>query len=452
MKQTARAVAFQTLSRVYQDGAYTNVALQHALSTSNLAPRDKGLCTELVYGTIRRQITVDALLQSYVKRRLSDLDPEVLTILRMSVYQLAFLARVPAYAVIDEAVELAKRHVRSASGLVNGVLRSFGRDDLSTDEKIDRVIGQKRVDDATRLGIRYGYPTWMVKRFVKAYGFDRASAILQACNEPAPLTIRVNTLKTSVETMTVEMGQSGAIEVGAGRLSPYALTVHSTVDVETFEWYQQGYGTVQDEGAMLIAPLLHPAPGEHILDMCAAPGGKTTHIAELQEDRGYIDAYDVYLQKVKTIQAAARRLGLQSITSRLGDGRDLKIAGKVYDAILVDAPCSGLGVMRRRPDIRHRRTASDITALSKLQVELLGAACRVVRSGGIVVYATCTLLPEENEQVVQTVLNEFAGTMTLEDISADVPALLRDDIQDGLVLTPERFGTDGFYMARLRKK
>jgi 16S rRNA (cytosine967-C5)-methyltransferase len=203
---------------------------------------------------------------------------------------------------------------------------------------------------------------------------------------------------------------------------------------------------------MLIAPLLQAKCGMRILDMCAAPGGKTTHIAELMEDDGSIEAYDVYLQKVRQIQAAAKRLGLQSITARLGDGRMLSTEDG-FDAILVDAPCSGLGVMGRRPDIRHRRNAEDITDLAKLQKELLVSACKAVRPGGIVVYATCTLLPQENQAVVEAALDELNGTMSVEDIREGLPEVLRDAKEmNGLLLTPNRFDTDGFYMTRLRRK
>ncbi|MFB5191560.1 16S rRNA (cytosine(967)-C(5))-methyltransferase RsmB [Alicyclobacillus fastidiosus] len=452
MKNTARSIAFETLGRVYKDGAYTNIALQHALTDRGLSPRDKGLCTEIVYGTVRRQITIDALLQLYVKRKLKDLDQDVLTILRMSVYQLAFLERVPAYAAIDEAVELTKRHARAASGFVNGVLRSYVRESASTEEKIEAFLAKKRASEVLSLGVRHGFPNWMVQRLISAYGRERAEMILSACNEPAPLTVRTNLLKTSRESLKAALADAVQLEVRDGELSSQALVIPGAVNVEALEAYRAGQFTIQDEGAMLIAPLLTPLPGSTVLDMCAAPGGKTTHIAELMRDEGTIDAYDVYLQKVKMIQEQATRLGLKSVTARLGDGRDFANKEAAYDAVLVDAPCSGLGVMRRRPDIRHRRKQSDIAQLTSLQRDLLQAALRAVRPGGIVVYATCTLLPEENEQVVEWVQKNTSDAFVVEDIHELVPEVFRQDVCQGLTITPERALTDGFYMTRLRKR
>ncbi|GMA61792.1 16S rRNA (cytosine(967)-C(5))-methyltransferase RsmB [Alicyclobacillus fastidiosus] len=452
MKNTARSIAFETLARVYKDGAYTNIALQHALTDRELSPRDKGLCTEIVYGTVRRQITIDALLQLYVKRKLKDLDQDVLTILRMSVYQLAFLERVPAYAAIDEAVELTKRHARAASGFVNGVLRSYVRESAPTEDKIQAFLAKKRANEVLSLGVRHGFPNWMVQRLMRAYGRERAEAILAACNEPAPLTVRANLLKTTRESLRTALVEATQAQVRDGELSAQALVIPAAVNVETLEQYRAGQFTIQDEAAMLIAPLLTPLPGSSVLDMCAAPGGKTTHIAELMRDEGTIDAYDVYLQKVKMIQQQATRLGLKSVTARLGDGRDFAQKEAAYDAVLVDAPCSGLGVMRRRPDIRHRRKQSDIEQLTSLQRELLTAAMHAVRPGGIVVYATCTLLPEENERVVEWVQRESSDAFVVEDIHELVPEVFRQDVHHGLTITPERVLTDGFYMTRLRKK
>lgn len=454
MTPTARLVAYQTLMRVHEDAAYTNVALQHALNRSKLEVRDKGLATEIVYGTVRRQITLDAVLQPFVKRKLETLDASVLTLLRMSVYQLGYLTRVPSYAVIDEAVELAKRYARPASGFVNGVLRSFQRSGLTMEERIMALTDKLDSSaQAVRLGIRHGYPTWMVSQLLDAYGMERTERILAVGNEPAPLTVRVNRLKSTLADVRAGFTQIGHDAVEPGLLSPDALYIHAPLEVDRHRMYRDGLLSVQDEGAMLIAPLLQAAPDMRVLDLCAAPGGKTTHIAELQSDAGQIDAFDVYLQKVRVIQEACTRLGLQSITARLGDGRDAGKRADRYDAVLVDAPCSGLGVMRRRPDVRHRRKQTDIATLNRLQTELLASACQATRSGGVIVYATCTLLPEENDHVVDRVIQESGGTVVLEDISDSLPAPVQSAVVDGrLTLTPDLYNTDGFYMARLRRK
>ncbi|GEO25130.1 16S rRNA (cytosine(967)-C(5))-methyltransferase [Alicyclobacillus acidoterrestris] len=452
MKDTARSVAFRTLSRVYEDEAFTNVALLHALSDDTLSPRDKALCTEIVYGTVRHQITIDTLLQLYIKRKLRDVEQKVLTILRMSVYQLAYLARVPAYAVIDEAVNLAKRHARPASGFVNGVLRSYLRAGGTLEERIEDLLRKRRANDVSALSLRHGFPEWMVRALLDAYGRPRAEAMLAACNDAAPLTVRVNPLKTTRHELKETLAEALHTDVRDGVLSPQALVVPGAVNVENLSAYQTGQCTIQDEAAMLIAPLLGPEPGMHVLDMCAAPGGKTTHIAELMRDEGTIDAYDVYLQKVRMIQAQSERLGLRSIVASLGDGRQFADKQAQYDAVLVDAPCSGLGVMRRRPDIRHRRKPSDISQLVTLQRELLGAAIQATRPGGVIVYATCTLMPEENQQVVDWIQQHTGVSVVVEDIRELVPANLAGDVSGGLTITPEQYGTDGFFMARLKKQ
>lgn len=450
MKDSARSVAFDVLTRICRDGAYTNVALQNALTKSALDPRDKGLCTEIVYGTVRRQLSIDAMIQPFSKRKLRELHSDVLTALRMTVYQLAFLERIPAYAAIDEAVELVKQRVAPARGFVNAVLRNYERLSVTVDERIEMAIEAQKLKGAAASSIRLGYPTWMVKRLFAAYGQDRAIDMLLAGNEPAPVTVRVNKLRMSVEEMQQRLLEDGASGVERGKLSPVALRIDGRMDVESNVSYQEGCITIQDEGAMLVAPLIDAEPGMKILDMCSAPGGKAAHIAELQNDNGEIDAYDVYLQKVKTIQQTAQRLGLSSIRARLGDARTIPQVEQ-YDAVLLDAPCSGLGVMRRRPDIRHRRRESDVRVLSDLQRQLLRTACGCVRRGGVIVYSTCTLLPEENEQVIADVASEFCSVMRVEDISSELPNHVIKMQGGGFLLAPDESGNDGFFMARLRK-
>lgn len=461
MKATARSAAFDVLTRIYRDDAYTNLALQHALSTSSLADRDKGLCTEIVYGTVRRQLTIDVLLEPYLKRGLSSLDSGVQTILRMSAYQLAFLERLPAYAIIDEAVELTKRRLRRAAGFVNGVLRSFERAGQANaseataptlDARIEDAIRRKKATGLAAIALRTSYPEWMVARLVAAYGEETTVALLDASNRPSPLTVRVNRLRATEVEVREQLLDEGAEVVESGHLSPSALRVRGGIDIESTAAFKDGLVSVQDEGAMLIAPLLQLTPDMRILDMCAAPGGKTTHIAELQGDVGDIDAYDVYLQKVKNIQQAAKRLQLKSIHARLGDARQPFDGDVLYDAVLLDAPCSGLGVMRRRPDIRHRRKPADVDNLATLQRELLFSACSKVRSGGVIVYSTCTLLPEENEQVVESVLAQMDGQFTVDNQISELPEACIDRHHLGTVLTPDAANTDGFFMTRLRKK
>jgi 16S rRNA (cytosine967-C5)-methyltransferase len=452
---TAREAAYQALLRVEQGEAFTNLALQQALRASGLAERDRALCTEIVYGTIQRRRSLDALLRPQLRRPPEDLDTEVLTILRMTVYQLAYLNRVPAYAALNEAVELCKKVKPHASGFVNGVLRQFSRVAESAAERLERMAREES-DAAAALGVRHSYPDWLVSRLMKRFGHDRTEALLRACNEKAPMSVRVNRLRTDVESLRAALAKQG-IEAEPSPLYQWGLRLIQGVDAEAWAPYREGKVTVQDEGAMLIAPLLQVRPGNRVLDLCAAPGGKTTHIAEEMRDQGRIDAVDIHPHKLGLLRKAAVRLGLRSIWTVLADGRELVNRPDFrasFDAVLLDAPCSGLGVLRHRPDIRWRRTEGDVRQLADLQRQLLRAAAQLVRPGGTVVYATCTLLPEENEQVVEWALAQPDLGLELDDIRPDLPEPVAECAEDRpfVTLTPELFGTDGFFMARLIKR
>jgi 16S rRNA (cytosine967-C5)-methyltransferase len=453
----ARQLAFQVLLDVVEGQAFTNFALRQAFSRVRMDDRDKGLCTELVYGTVQRERSIDALLKPYLRRPLDALDKRILVLLRMSVYQLAFLDKVPAYAVIHEAVEIAKRILPKASGFINGVLRSYLRDGRSTEERL-REATTRAKSWADAQGIQHSYPTWMVSAWERAYGREKTVAIMEACNTRSPLSVRVNQMKSTRDDVLARLQDEFSGDVAPSMVSDAGIRLEKGVDMEQFGPYRDGLVTVQDEGAMLIAPLLLPEQHPVVLDMCAAPGTKTTHIAELQQDGGTIDACDVHAHKLALIQEAANRLGVNSIRVIHKDARLLVnepgYAGR-YDAVLLDAPCSGFGVLRHRPDIRWKRTPEDVKALSDLQYELLLAATKLVRPGGVIVYSTCTIMPEENELVVKRVLESMQKDLTWDDIRPQLPAAVREmvrDPQEGLLLTPEVFGTDGFYMARLKKK
>lgn len=451
----ARTLAYQVLSKVEQSGAFTNLALQQVLRGKKVEPRDKALATEIIYGTIQRRRSLDALLQPYSSRSLSALDGTARTLLRMTVYQLGFLDKVPAYAAIHEAVELCKSNRPSAAGFVNGVLRAFSRDSKPVTQRLEEAAAAAP-SRADGLGILHSYPTWLVETLAKAYGEDRTVSMLAASNDRSHLSVRVNHLRTDRTTLLRQLSDELQDSVFPSQLSQDGLRLTKGLDVEAWKPYQQGLVTVQDEAAMLIAPLLQVGEHAEILDMCAAPGTKTTHIAELQEDKGRITAVDIHQHKLDLLEGASQRLGLHSIHTVAADARALPqgVSGPAYDAILLDAPCSGLGVLRHRPDIRWKRTPDDVLSLHNLQMELLTNAAQLVRPGGIIVYSTCTLLPEENEQVVAAIVANEKSGLVWDDIRADLPEALREYVPDGssgLFITPDMYGTDGFYMARLKK-
>jgi 16S rRNA (cytosine967-C5)-methyltransferase len=453
MTAEARRLAFQALQDVALKNRYANLALQSVLANESLDPRDKALCTEIVYGTIQRQRSLDALLQPLMSRSLADLDPAVLTILRMTAYQLAYLDKVPAYAAIHDAVELTKQTARKAAGFVNGVLRSFARDGRpAADRLLELVCGETNLAD--RIGVQYSYPTWIVEAWLRAFGEAKTIALAKACNAPAGFSVRVNPLKTSRQEVLAALNSEYGDVATPSELSEVGIRFHRGIDTHSWSALERGEVTIQDEGAMLVAPLLHPQPGQRILDMCAGVGTKTTHIAELQGDAGTIVACDIYPHKLRSLRSALERRGMSSISALLADARSLAERSDflgAFDAVLLDAPCTGLGVLRHRPDIRWKRTPEDVASLASLQRELLGVAVKLVRTGGLIVYCTCTLLNEENQDVVLSVVRESAGAVELEDVSAELPPGVVPAQGAGCLLTPDVYGTDGFFMARLRK-
>ncbi|MCL6593534.1 MAG: 16S rRNA (cytosine(967)-C(5))-methyltransferase RsmB, partial [Alicyclobacillus sp.] len=378
----ARRCAWQALCSMAQRQQYANAALQHVLRTAGLAERDKALCTELVYGTVQRQRTLDALLAEHSRQPLARLEAPVLALLRMTAYQLVFLDRIPAYAAVDDAVELAKQARPRAAGFVNAVLRAWLRDPRPAQVRLQELAAGAGAW-ADQMGLLHSYPTWLVTAWERQFGRARTEAMLISCNQPPVLGVRVNPLRADrAQALARVQAATGAAAAAVSPVSPWGLRLRRGLDVEAWDLYREGWVTVQDEGSMLVAPLLSLSPSAVVLDMCAGLGTKATHLAELQADRGQVWACDVYAHKLRSLQAAARRLGLSSLKPLLADARSLPQrpgwSGR-FDAVLLDAPCSGLGVLRRRPDIRWRRTPADLTALQALQAELLRAAAALVR-------------------------------------------------------------------------
>ncbi|QSO53842.1 16S rRNA (cytosine(967)-C(5))-methyltransferase RsmB [Alicyclobacillus curvatus] len=472
MTAAARTSAYDILHDIEERGKYSNVALQQHYRKHTLQERDKALCTEIVYGTLQYQRSIDAVLEPLCKNGLAGVDKRVLVILRMSIYQLGYLSRVPEYAVLNDAVELCKAKARKAAGFVNGVLRSFTRDKRSMADKLDAVCTTG--SQAAQIGIRYSYPDWFVEDLLVQYGEQRTVAMLKAGNERPHISLRVNAVKSTPQTFIEAQSneaQSGAPQssesqdvLSLSEVSPFAVRLASGLDMEHFTPYTEGLVSVQDEASMLVAPLLQVDENTRVLDLCAGLGTKTTQILELQGGVGNVTAVDIHHHKLQRLKAATERLGLQGVKTMVADARSFQTNARhreSYDAVLLDAPCSGMGVLKRRPEIRWRRTREESQQLSVLQKELLRAALTAVRPGGVVVYATCTLLRRENEDVVDTLMREQEGSVVIEDILPDLPETVRvhcDSSAAGhglghfITVTPEQFGTDGFFMTRLRKR
>lgn len=436
-KLTSRQAAVELLMDIehkalLSSDAVYNLAKQHVLS-----PEDRRLAVRLIYGVLEQKLFLDYRLQQVSKTKLSKLDPTIHMILRVSLYQLLFMDRIPESAVVNEAVKMSKKKGQHLSGFVNGVLRNFqrSRDSLKLPERAE--------DEINYLSITTSHPQWLVKRWISKFGSQFSEALMQANNLTPPLTARVNLLKSTPDTVRAKLERDG-ITSEISRFLDYALIIHSGQDLVIQEWpvFIEGELYVQDIASMMVTEVMDPQPGERILDMCAAPGSKTTHMAEKMNNLGTIIARDVSDKKLEKIRENASRLGISIIHPEVGDGLILDVdAVDAFDRVLLDAPCSGLGIIRRKPEIRFRRQPEDLTALVKLQTKLLENGSRYVKQGGVLVYSTCSVDPDENEGVVTAFLASNPQYKLVDTPWSDGDGLIR--------LYPSVHHTDGFFIAKM---
>ena len=434
----SRLTAFEILRRV-GEGAYASVLL--ASREDELSPPDRALCHELVMGVLRRQLWLDRLVEHYANRKVAGLDESVRIILRIGLYQLRFLSRVPASAAVNESVKLVNfARLRSAGSFVNAVLRRATREPgIDPTSNID--------DPLEQVSVATSHPQWLIERWTRVFGSAEAEALAQANNEAAPVAFRV------VKSRAQETGVCEALRVAGAQLTPSKVTPGA--------WRIDGAGSllaelitagkvyVQDEASQLVALQLDVKPGQRLLDLCAAPGSKTTQIADLSLDSAVIVAADLHEHRLRTLVSSADLQGLRSIRCVGLDGlQPLPFAEGSFDCVLVDAPCSGTGTLRRNPEIRWRISPADIEDLARRQKQLLFNAARVVRLGGRLVYSTCSVEPDENEDVVKTFLE---NNETFRLIELTVNDGLRTSL--GKARTwPQRQGTDGFFVSAFERK
>lgn len=446
-KAGVRKLAAEILEKVESRKAYADILLDNALKNAALAGNDRALLTEMVYGTLRWTGRIDALLKPLVHRPLQDADPFLRNLLRLAVYQLVFLDRVPAYAALNEAVEIAKDHAgEKAGGFINGVLRHFLR------EQKPPAKPDPETSSTAALAEYWSHPDWLVEKWTQYVGRGEIEDLLRSNNEESPLVVRTNLLKGTRNDI-LELFQTQGIQTSPTSWSPQGILLHSRVPVDKLPGYGQGLFQVQGESSQLVTCLLAPQAGECILDVCAAPGGKTTHIAEAMHDTGQVRATDISHKGIERIRENARRLGICSILTchaNVGEKLPASLSGP-YDRILIDAPCSGLGTLRSHPEIKWHRTQSDIRRLARLQRKIIRQAASYLKFSGILVYSTCTLTEEENERVVEEFLDahkEFA----LEDAADYLPQQAKSLVRGDYFMTlPHRHNTDGFFAARMRK-
>jgi 16S rRNA (cytosine967-C5)-methyltransferase len=443
---SVRQLASEILRKVESRDAFADILLDDVYRKSSLPDRDRALLTELVFGTLRWRGKIDAQLRRQLRRPLNDSDAFVRNLLRVTVYQLLFLDKIPDYAAVDEAVRAAKAHSGSKmAGFVNGVLRNVIRER-------ERAAGSEPSSDpTTALASEVSHPEWLVRRWIEEFGREEAVALMLANNQQPPLVVRANTTKTARRELLVLFRQSG-ITAEPGRWSPQAVSITGSPAVMRLPGFAEGLFQVQAEASQLIGFLLSPKRGEHVLDACAAPGGKTTHLAELMADSGEVLATDTSARRIRKITESAARLGLKSIQSRCADmAHEPLRSDRLFDRILVDAPCSGLGTLRRHPEIKWRRDEADIARLSGLQSELLNRVADRLKPAGVLVYSTCTLSRAENEAVVEDFLKRHSH-FELEDATEHLPDEAKSLVQRPYFRAlPHRHDTDGFFAARMRK-
>ncbi len=384
---SAREIAVKILYNIEQ-GAYSDAAIKEKLR-GNILPEDSALITELVYGVTCYKIKLDYIIEQYSKLPLKRLSKWILIILRMGIYQLLFLDRIPESAAVNESVKLAKRYGHTASaGYVNGMLRNIAR----SSKKIEY----------NDISILYSHPAWLVDLWTKEYGADFTKQLLAANNNRADVTIRVNKLKCTAEELEALLKQKG---IQTKVINDRCIQVKGTGNIEQLDEYQKGFFTVQDISSMYAVEALAPKAGEFVIDACAAPGGKTTYMAELMQNEGTILAFDLYEHKIDLLRKNAARMGLDIIQPCLQNAENLRedLIKKV-DKVLVDAPCSGFGIIRKKPDIKWTKSLQDISKLAQIQKNILSAVSNYVKKGGILVYSTCTISKKENEEQLEQFL------------------------------------------------
>ncbi|MGP4059764.1 16S rRNA (cytosine(967)-C(5))-methyltransferase RsmB [Halobacillus sp. H74] len=446
-KYAIRETALELLTRIGDQGGFSHVLLDREITKQNLSRQDGGLLTEIVYGTLQRRDLIDYYIQPYIAKQ-KKIKPWVRWLLYMSVYQMIFLERVPDHAIIHEAVEISKkRGHKGISSFMNGVLRNVQRKGTQDIEKIE--------DPMERVAIETSHPRWLVNRWVDQYGLETTKDMCGANNHHLPMSVRVQTLRIDFQEAINRLEEDG-FKVEKSVLSPQGLVITEGA-VLKHPLFLEGYLTIQDQSSMLVAEMMDLSEGMTVLDACSAPGGKTTHIAEKIADKGQVIAYDLHEKKAKLVNNKAEQLQLTSITAGQADSRNLKDMHEAesFDRILLDAPCSGLGVLRGKPDIKYHKKEEDIFALRKIQDELFEAIAPLLNSGGKMVYSTCTVDRHENEEAVKNFLSNHPGFSVDQTFFNELPSSLEGALglsEFGLQLFPQEWDTDGFFLTRLVKQ
>ena len=439
----ARELALQTLTDILIDGAYSNHALSEQIEKNELTVQDKNFMTELVYGTLQHEQLLNFYVTPFFNGKVK---AWVRILIQMTLYQMLFLDSVPEHAAISEAVKIAKKRGGQFNGkLVNAILREMTRTPLPSLDTIK--------DEAERLAVETSHPLWLIKLWSKQFGWEKTIQMARAYNERVNVTIRVNGVRGTREELKQKLESEG-ITCEYGNLSQDALVILKGNVIKT-KAFEQGWFYVQDESSMLVARALKPKHHSKVLDTCSAPGGKTTHVAELMRQTGTVYAHDVYEHKIKLIEDNVKRLGLTNVVATLQDATTLneRYESDSFDAVLVDAPCSGLGILRRHPEVKITKQPSDLDEIMMIQKKILNTVAPLVKVGGTLVYSTCTVNRKENDKMVEQFLAQHPEYELDATLVNRLPEVLHEQTKKGMVqLFPGDYQTDGFFIACLKRQ
>ena len=436
MATPARACAFAVVRRVFEHGAYADRALHAEAARLGVPPRERAFATQLAYGTVQRRATLDHVIAALAGRPVARLEPAVVAALRLGVFQLAFLDRIPAHAAVGESVALAKPNSPRGAGLVNAVLRRAGREARA-------MVAALPEATPAEAALRHSHPEWIAELWFTTLGPEAARALMAAGNQPAEAALRANALRIDA----AELAERLPVPSHPADGLPEGLVLDGPFDAFSSPLWEAGLFMPQSRAAMAVARTLDPRPGERVLDLCAAPGGKTTHLAALMEDEGQIVAVERHPGRADALRRTATRMGASAIEVRTADAA---APHGTYDRVLVDPPCSDLGTLAARPDARWRKAEQTPAALAAEQRRILETAADAVRPGGVLVYSTCTISPTENEQLVDAFLAARTD-FTPERPPSDLPVWDHPSVARYQQTLPHRDGTDGFFIARMRR-
>ncbi len=443
MEDKARLVAVKTLFDIESKGSYSNLKLNYYFKNYDLEASDRGFATEILYGTIRWKKRIDYIIKKFSKTKLKKIPLWTLCCMRLAIYEIYFLTKVPDFASVNQYVDITKVKNEKDSSFVNALLRNI----LRNKQEFYNIKIQNKIQ---KLAVEYSQMEWFVEKLIKDFGEKTAINIMEKSNKAPKLTIRVNTLKTTKEELKSILLEKGCIvEDGAIKDS---LKVKNLSFIEKDKHFLEGYFTIQDESSMLAALTLSPKEGDVVIDMCAAPGGKSTYLAEIMKNKGEVNSFDIHEHKLKLIKDLATRLGINIIKEQLVDSTILKEEYIDYaNKVIVDVPCSGLGIIRKKPEIRWNIKQEDVNSLTNIQKQILYNASKYVKVNGEIVYSTCTITKEENENIISEFLSENKN-FELVDISSIIPFNIETSKKGYVKLLPGVNDTDGFFIAKLIRK